>query len=363
MLDDSDVHGVLDAATRLAGDPVPTIEGVLELLRSLIPCASASFNDMTLATGDYRYAIVPPDDEALAAALKPAYDRLAHQHPLIMAAQLGPAGGALRFCDVPNGDRFPDTDLYREFFVPFGLRYQLVIQLPSPPDVIVGHALNRTAAQGEFSDRDVAVLNALGPHLAMHHRHLVDAERSSAIAAEADRGSGWTVLTVRSDGVVEASSARCESAFTRGGIVPPEVVTLLPRYGGSMGAPHSHDVTVDDATWRCIVQPVPIGPTVLLVRRIDQETAASTPLADLGLTPRQTDVAIALVHTGGTNAQLARSLGISEGTVKKHLEAVFRTLGVDSRAAAVVALRSVDDEAAAPTTPRDPYWDPSSRDC
>lgn len=350
VLDDSDVHAVLGAATLLAGDPAPPIEGVLELLRSLIPCVSASFNDMTLATGDYRYAIVPPDDEALAASLKPAYDRLAHQHPLIMAAQRR-AAGALRFCDVPDGERFPDTDLYREFFVPFGLRYQLVIRLPSPPDVIVGHALNRTAAQGEFSDRDVAVLNALGPHLAMHHRHLVDAERSSAVAAEADRGGGWAVLTVRSDGVVEASSSRSsETSFARGGRVPPEIVAVLPRYGDALGEPHDHDVTVDGERWRCVVQPAPIGPTVLLVRPIDQEPAGSTPLIDLGLTPRQTEVAIALVRTGGTNTQLARALGISEGTVKKHLETVFRALGVDSRAAAVVALRSVVGDAAAPPT-------------
>lgn len=349
VLDDSDVHAVLDAATLLASDPAPTLEGVLELLRSLIPCASASFNDMTLATDDYRYTIVPPDDEALAAALKPAYDRLAHQHPLIRAAQQGTAGGGLRFCDVPNGDRFPDTDLYREFFRPFGLRYQLVIQLPSPPDVIVGHALNRDAAQGEFSDRDVAVLNALGPHLAMHHRHLVDAERSSAMAAEADRDGGWTVLTVRSDGIVEASSSRsAESSFSRGRRVPPEIVAVLPRYGDVLGAPHSHDVSVDGERWRCVVQPVPVGPTVLLVRRIDQEPAGATRLIDLGLTQRQTDVAIALVRTGGTNAQLARSLGISEGTVKKHLEAVFRTLRVDSRAAAVVALRSAIGESDPP---------------
>ena len=349
VLDDSDVHAVLDAATRLAGDPAPTIEGALELLRSLIPCASASFNDMTLATGDYRYAIVPPDDEALAAALKPAYDRLAQQHPLIVAAQQRAAGGgALRFCDVPDGDRFPETDLYREFFVPFGLRYQLVIQLPSPPDVIVGHALNRDAAQGEFSDRDVAVLNALGPHLAMHHRHLVDAERSSAMAVEADRGQGWTVLTVRSDGIVEASSARAsESSFSRGRRVPADVVAVLPRYGDALGDPHSHDVTVDGVRWRCVVQPVPVGPTVLLVRRVDQEPPGSTPLIDLGFTPRQTEVAIALAQTGGTNSQLARSLGISEGTVKKHLETVFRTLGVDSRTAAVVAVRSMVDEGTA----------------
>jgi DNA-binding CsgD family transcriptional regulator len=71
--------------------------------------------------------------------------------------------------------------------------------------------------------------------------------------------------------------------------------------------------------------------------------ADATHLADVGLTPRQTEVAVALARTGGTNAQLARSLQISEGTVKKHLESVFRVLGVDSRSAAVAALRAMTE--------------------
>ena len=80
---------------------------------------------------------------------------------------------------------------------------------------------------------------------------------------------------------------------------------------------------------------------MLLMRRLGDESAAAAQLRDKGLTPRQTDVALELARTGDTNAQLARSLGMSAGTVKKHLEAVFRVLGVDSRSGAVVALRSL----------------------
>ncbi len=79
----------------------------------------------------------------------------------------------------------------------------------------------------------------------------------------------------------------------------------------------------------------------MLMRRVADESAEAAPLVDVGLTPRQTDVAIALARTGGTNSQLARELGMSEGTVKKHLETVFRVLAVDNRAAAVAALRSM----------------------
>ncbi len=72
VLADADVREVLDATTALAAEPAPEINAVLELIRSLVPSRSATFNDMTLAAGDFRYVIVPPDHEGLAARLKPA---------------------------------------------------------------------------------------------------------------------------------------------------------------------------------------------------------------------------------------------------------------------------------------------------
>jgi DNA-binding NarL/FixJ family response regulator len=53
------------------------------------------------------------------------------------------------------------------------------------------------------------------------------------------------------------------------------------------------------------------------------------------LTPRQNDL-LRLVADGQTNTQIARRLGISEGTVRTHLENIFERLGVSSRTAAVV---------------------------
>ncbi len=60
VLDDTDMRSILGAATTLASSPVPELEAVLDLLPSLIPCTSVSFNDMTLTTGDSRYLIGPP---------------------------------------------------------------------------------------------------------------------------------------------------------------------------------------------------------------------------------------------------------------------------------------------------------------
>jgi DNA-binding CsgD family transcriptional regulator len=52
------------------------------------------------------------------------------------------------------------------------------------------------------------------------------------------------------------------------------------------------------------------------------------------LTPRQNDL-LRLLAAGHTNAQIARRLGLSEGTIRKHLENIYTRLGVSSRTAAV----------------------------
>ena len=52
------------------------------------------------------------------------------------------------------------------------------------------------------------------------------------------------------------------------------------------------------------------------------------------LTPRQNEL-LRLLAAGHTNTQIARQLGISEGTVRTHLENIYQKLGVSSRTAAV----------------------------
>jgi DNA-binding CsgD family transcriptional regulator len=52
------------------------------------------------------------------------------------------------------------------------------------------------------------------------------------------------------------------------------------------------------------------------------------------LTPRQNDL-LRLLAAGHTNTKIARQLGISDGTVRTHLENIYEKLGVSSRTAAV----------------------------
>ena len=63
-------------------------------------------------------------------------------------------------------------------------------------------------------------------------------------------------------------------------------------------------------------------------------------LQHLGLTPRQLDVLRLLVQ-GQPNKLICRSLQLSESTVKTHLAAVFRRLGVNSRTQALAAVSTL----------------------
>ena len=58
--------------------------------------------------------------------------------------------------------------------------------------------------------------------------------------------------------------------------------------------------------------------------------------ADAALTRREFEV-LALMAEGASNKAIARGLNLGEGTVKVHMAALFRSLGVRTRTAAAVA--------------------------
>ncbi|MBC8736159.1 response regulator transcription factor [Paraburkholderia sp. UCT31] len=76
-------------------------------------------------------------------------------------------------------------------------------------------------------------------------------------------------------------------------------------------------------------------PTDTAIRTFDEESPPPrrNKLSG-GLSPRQEQI-MRCVHMGSTNKMIARTLGISEGTVKIHLTSIFQQLGAPNRAAAV----------------------------
>jgi len=70
-------------------------------------------------------------------------------------------------------------------------------------------------------------------------------------------------------------------------------------------------------------------------RKFEPDFSSVEPLLKLGLTPRATETLLWLSQ-GKTNPDIATILGISESTVKKHVQAIFQKLGVETRGAATL---------------------------
>lgn len=90
--------------------------------------------------------------------------------------------------------------------------------------------------------------------------------------------------------------------------------------------------------------PVEKHATPACLQVVGPEAAAGevqTAMPTFGLTPRQNDV-LALLLQGKPNKLIARDLNLSVETVKDHVAAVLRTLGVNSRTQAVLAVSQMN---------------------
>ena len=83
-----------------------------------------------------------------------------------------------------------------------------------------------------------------------------------------------------------------------------------------------------------VMMPELDGHGVLQALQQDADLALQ-PLLKLGLTPRATETLLWLAQ-GETNPNIATILGITESTVKKHVQEIFEKLGVETRGAATV---------------------------
>ena len=70
-------------------------------------------------------------------------------------------------------------------------------------------------------------------------------------------------------------------------------------------------------------------------REFKADFSSAEPLLKLGLTPRATETLLWLAQ-GKTNPDIATILGITESTIKKHVQEIFEKLGVETRGAATV---------------------------
>jgi DNA-binding CsgD family transcriptional regulator len=88
-----------------------------------------------------------------------------------------------------------------------------------------------------------------------------------------------------------------------------------------------------------------------VLQRADVQPLVIASIARLGLTRREAEVA-AWIVAGKTNVEIARTLSLAPGTVKKHLDNVYRRLSIQTRTQVAILVMEARWRAADTTSPR-----------
>jgi DNA-binding CsgD family transcriptional regulator len=159
----------------LVGEVSPLLEldelrdGLLAALRTAVPSDYVSLNQVG-PDPNQNWSICEPPMPIESLEL---FYRLAHQNPLAERHLRTRDGRPYRISDVVTPEQFHRTDLYREFYAPIGVEYQISFALPSAGAEILAIALSRR--ETDFTDEERELLAVARPHLiqiyrnALHH--------------------------------------------------------------------------------------------------------------------------------------------------------------------------------------------------
>ena len=286
-----------------------------------------------------------------------AHARLFTDHPFVKQLKRTGDVPAARLSDYLSRREYHETGLYREAYRGFGVEYQLGFSLPSPsPQFFIGLAFNRR--RRDFSEADRLMFEMLRPHFLQAYRnaeimtHLRAKDVQMASALEAVR-QGVITLDATGRVVLCSKPARDWLAwhFGAAALCNHRLPEILWRWVQEQQMPATRTgkfpalrqpFLVETEGHRLTIRlAAGIAPGQQLLLLEDRRTALfAAPLQQLGLTVRQADVLL-WVTQGKTNIEVGIILGLSAGTVHKHLEHIFEKLGVETRTAAAVMAMEV----------------------
>lgn len=207
--------------------------------------------------------------------------------------------------------------------------------------VVDDHALIREAMQGvlrslrgdavvlEAADAEAA-LRALQSHpdmdLVLLDLHLPDQDGLQVLATVAERHPAVAVVMLSGD-KDQATIRRALDLGAQGFIPKTETREVL---SSALALVLAGGVYVPPAALRN----APTAPTAPTLRPDTPDPGAAHAL---GLTERQLEV-LALLMEGKNNKLICRALNLAEPTVKNHVSAILKALGVSSRTEAVLAV-------------------------
>jgi len=352
-LNPGDYARVLDAVRRLYQplDLEAFPRAVNHLAAGLVDADRVGYTEINPAR---RRAIALLDTEQANAIMLEhldAFERHMDQHPLLQHFQREPLAPPAKITDFMPIDRWLGSPLYTGFYHHLGLTHLMVVAVPTPPPLMVGVALGR--GEADFDERDRQRLNLLRPHLAQAYRNaaiLTDLHQAVADSEGAFAALSMGLIALDGQLRVQRLTAMAQQALHEmfdhqqlpGRALPLRLLRWARRQIAALNqsenkgyapAPLILARADERLTLRLMCLAQPRRYLIHLSRQSARGAAAV--LEKLGLSRREAQVLL-LVREGLTNPQIASRLSVSRETVNRHLDTVYRKLGVGNRVSAAV---------------------------
>ncbi len=330
-------------------DPEVLARRTAELVRGLIPSEVVRYaelrDDGTGFENEY-YTGRREDFERFRSAFNAHMD----EQPVVEYYRRNKRSRVLRISDLQPDRQFRKTAIYNEFYRPMGISHQLTTALFSREGRCREIILDRDGR--DFNRQEVKLLELFTPHLdqvfvnTLHWRNLQRENLRLRQTLDAT-GEGFLLtdaqgrIIYRSRKVDKLLALSDESSRLTPGRLSPRLKAYLDRMIFRQINPLSdgsgnHKLVLKHSRGRVIVRfaSLPLHPggrrEFALIFKETSDTLSARPLRSLGLTPRQAEI-LRHIADGKTDHAIAQFLGISSRTVEKHLETVYRRLGVDNR--------------------------------
>jgi DNA-binding CsgD family transcriptional regulator len=331
---------------------------VVRCLPRLIATDMTSFNEVDPATGRSRTVVAPAGADRFPGS-EEIFEHHVREHPYVTHVRRFEDGQAHRVSDFVERGEFRRLAIYHDYYRRIGTEHQLAIALPGMAPWVRGIALSRGTR--DYSDGERRLLTELGPQMIQAYRNAATLERARRAtdrgAAAAHAGTAppgdVEVVLLSPTGAVHFATPRARQwlasyfggSSVRDARLPCAVADWVRAQRAALDAsdrvplPRRPLVVQRDGARLEIRLAAEWGQQALLVRERRRELSAGA-LEVLGLSPREAEV-LAWVVEGKTNGEIGIILEMRPRTVAKHLERIFRKLGVETRTAAAASALSV----------------------
>src|SRR5258706_5298487 len=288
----------------------------------------------------------PPD--AIRRADLRAYASFRHQQPLIGDYRRHGAPAPVRTTDVISVHDFLRLDLYKHFYQPLGIKYQLAVGVTENEGWTVGYTLSRTSS--DCDDKSIEMMTLLQVSLAgAHHTVAMESLRRqfeifSLMLRNDECDRLFCLIMIDARGRVDFATGpllhQIEAKFGRivtGALAPARLVKIL------IASRVSFRLLIGDHDTADVLScPNPDDGGSLLFELRDRADLRSR----FGLTPGEYRT-LANIVSHETNERVAEAEGVSVPTIEKRMSSIIHKLQVETRVGAVREfLRSIDTQSA-----------------